>query len=132
LRLTTFLLTLAAAVVAVAMSQAPRAAPAFSTPAPVPLRAPEQPPERSVVGTLDHVDATASEFVVNTSTGKQNFRLQAGATIRQGSKVIKPAELAAHKGERVKVRYRESGGVRRAEWIVVASPPVRKGGPKSF
>ena len=82
----------------------------------------QQPPERSVVGTLDRVDAAATELVVNTTSGKQTFRLQAGATIRRGSKTIKPSELAAHKGERVKVRYRESGGVRRAEWIVLATP----------
>jgi hypothetical protein len=40
---------------------------------------------------------------------------------------VKPADLSAHKGERVKVRYRESGGVRQAEWIVLASPPARHG-----
>jgi hypothetical protein len=83
----------------------------------------EQPPERSLVGTLDQVDPEATEFVVKTEKGKQTFLLQSGATIRQGSKTIKASELASHKGERVKVRYREAEGVRRAEWIVVASPP---------
>lgn len=86
----------------------------------------EQPPERSLVGTLDQVDAAATEFVVKTTTGKQRFVLQNGATIRQGSKTIKASDLASHKGERVKVRYRESAGERRAEWIVVASPPSGK------
>ena len=86
----------------------------------------EQPPERSLVGTLDQVDDHAAEFVVKTASGKQRFVLQDGATIRQGSKTIKASELAAHKGERVKVRYRESAGVRRAEWIVVASPSAHK------
>jgi hypothetical protein len=83
----------------------------------------EQPPERSLVGTLDQVDPEATEFVVKTEKGKQTFLLQSGATIRQGSKTITASELASHKGERVKVRYREAEGVRRAEWIVVASPP---------
>jgi len=107
------------------------------TPAAHPLAAPhvlvepdsspaEQPPERSLVGTLDQVDAAATEFVVKTTTGKQRFVLQNGATIRQGSKTIKASDLASHKGERVKVRYRESAGERRAEWIVVASPPSGK------
>jgi hypothetical protein len=82
----------------------------------------DQPPERSMVGTLDQVDADASQFVVKTTSGKQRFVLQNGATIRQGSKTIKASELASHKGERVKVRYREASGERRAEWIVVASP----------
>jgi hypothetical protein len=86
----------------------------------------EQPPERSMVGTLDQVDDQATEFVVKTASGKQRFLLQSDATIRQGSKTIKASELAAHKGERVKVRYRESAGERRAEWIVVASPPSHK------
>jgi len=86
----------------------------------------DQPPERSLIGTLDQVDAGATEFVVKTTTGKQRFVLQNGATIRQGSKTIKASELAAHKGERVKVRYRESAGEQRAEWIVVASPPSGK------
>lgn len=84
-----------------------------------------QPPERSLVGTLDQVDADATEFVVKTTNGKQRFILQSGATIRQGSKTIKAADLASHKGEKVKVRYRESSGEHRAEWIVVASPPSK-------
>ena len=92
-----------------------------------PATAMEEPPERSVVGTLDQVDAAATAIVVKTPTGKQTFALQNGATIRQGSKTIKASELGAHKGERVKVRYRDVGGVHRAEWIVVATPaPSRK------
>jgi len=83
----------------------------------------QQPPERSLVGTLDQVDAAATQIVVKTATGKQSFLVQNGATIRQGSKAIKAADLKAHRGERVKVRYREAaGGVRRAEWIILASP----------
>ncbi len=90
----------------------------------------EQPPERSMVGTLDQVDDQASAFVVKTTTGKLRFVLQSGATIRQGSKTIKASELASHRGERIKVRYRESAGERRAEWIVVASPPSHKAKPQ--
>ncbi len=85
-----------------------------------------QPPERSLVGTLEQVDDQATQFVVKTTNGQQRFVLTNGATIRQGSKTIKASELASHKGERVKVRYRESSGERRAEWIVVASPPTHK------
>ena len=86
----------------------------------------DQPPERSSVGTLDQVDDQATGFVIKTPNGKQRFVLESSATIRQGSKTIKASELAAHKGERVKVRYRESSGERHAEWIVVASPPSHK------
>ena len=119
------LVTVAATAIAAVMlplrpAAPPAPAPAVAAPAPVP--APQPSPERSVVGTLDRVDAEAAEFVVNSTSGRQTFRLQSGATIRQGSKTVKPAELAAHKGERVKVRYRESGGVRRAEYVVLATP----------
>lgn len=81
---------------------------------------PQASAEQSAVGTLDQVDVAASQIVVATGTEKLTFRLQTGATIRQGSTKLSPAALAAHKGERVKVRYREAGGVRRAEWVVVA------------
>jgi hypothetical protein len=113
----------AVAVMTLPLRPAAEPGPALSVPVPVP--APQSPPERSVVGTLDRVDRAAIEFVVNSTSGRQTFQLQPGATIRQGSKTIKPAELAAHKGERVKVRYRESGGVRRAEYIVLATPAPR-------
>jgi hypothetical protein len=81
----------------------------------------DESPERSMVGTLDRVDAPTA-IVVKTAAGRQTFALEKGVTIRQGSKVIKVSELAAHKGERVKVRYRDVAGVHRAGWVVVASP----------
>ena len=85
-----------------------------------------QPPERSIVGTLDAVDPKTMQIVVSSASGKQTLHLQTSATIRQGSKTIKASELSAHKGERVKVRYRVSGGVQQAEWIVLASPPAKR------
>jgi hypothetical protein len=88
----------------------------------------EDAPERSVVGTLDRVDPPTA-IVVKTSSGRQTFALDKGVTIRQGSRVISLPELARHKGERVKVRYRDVGGVHRAGWVVVASPaPPRRSG----
>jgi hypothetical protein len=124
-RLTIFLPAITTTLLLVAIRTAhPLAAPhAFVDPGASSI---EQPPERSLVGTLDQVDSDATQFVVKTSTGKQRFLLQNGATIRQGSKTIKASDLASHKGERVKVRYREAAGERRAEWIVVASPPPGK------
>lgn len=101
-------------------------------PAPVVGQAQQQPPEKSVVGTLESVSANAAQIVVSTTSGKQTFTVDNGATVRQGSRTIKTADLQSHKGERVKVRYRESGGVKRAAWIVVAAPPAtaKKGKPK--
>jgi hypothetical protein len=104
----------------------PEPAPSPSTESAMPAiaAAAVQPPERSVVGTLDAVDGKTMQIVVSSAAGKQTLHVAAGATIRQGSKTVKPSELASHKGERIKVRYRESGGVRQAEWIVLASPPA--------
>jgi hypothetical protein len=82
-------------------------------------------PEQSAIGTLEQIDVPKMEIVVATASGKLTFRVQSGATIRQGSRKMSPAALAGHKGERVKVRYREVGGVRRAEWIVLAPGPAR-------
>jgi hypothetical protein len=88
----------------------------------------QQPPEKAVVGTLESVSAGAAQIVVSTANGKQTFTVESGAMVRQGSRTIKAAELQSHKGERVKVRYRESGGVKRAAWIVLAAPPPPKKG----
>lgn len=105
-----------------AQSAQPPRPPATARPAGPPPDA-SQAAERSAVGTLDQVDAAATQIVVKTSTGKVTFQVQNGATIRQGSKTLKPAELASHKGERVKVRYRETAGQRRTAWIMLAVPP---------
>jgi hypothetical protein len=92
-----------------------------------------QPPERSIVGTLESVDPKTMQIVVSSSSGKQTLHLQPSVTIRQGSKTVKTSELSAHKGERVKVRYRENGGVQQAEWIVLAAAstarPKKSEGP---
>ncbi len=117
--------------VTVAVSVRTTSHPAATAPprAPAPV-VEQQPPERAVVGTLESVSAGAAQIVVSTANGKQTFTVESGATVRQGSRTIKAAELQSHKGERVKVRYRESGGVKRAAWIVLAAPPrPKKGNP---
>ena len=110
-----------AAVSAVVLLSIPPTGARVAAMAALPLAAAQQSAEQSAVGTLDQVDVGASQIVVATTSGKLAFRVQTGATIRQGSTKLSPAALASHKGERVKVRYRESGGVRRADWIVVAA-----------
>jgi len=100
-------------------------APAIELPIPPPVEQ-QQPPEKSVVGTLESVSPGAAQIVVSTTGGKQTFAVENGAMVRQGSRTIKAADLQSHKGERVKVRYRESGGVKHAAWIVLAAPPSKK------
>ncbi len=71
------------------------------------------------------MDGASGDITVATGTGHLVFRVQSSATVRQGSRTLKPSDLGAHRGERVKVRYRESGSERRADWIVVAAPARR-------
>ncbi len=117
---------LGAALIPLALAaQAPGQARPSVPPPPQPAVAQTQPPEHSVIGTLDDVNVAAMQIVVGSSAGRRTLHLQTGVTIRQGSRTIKVSDLPLHKGERVKVRYRESGGVQRAAWIVLASAPAR-------
>lgn len=125
MRVTTIVITAATALLGLVLSRGSAQPPIVAQPdaRPAVTLAPSpQVSERSAVGTLDQVDTASQQITVATTTGKLVFRVQSGATIRQGSKTLKPSELPAHKGERVKVRYRESGGERRADWIVLAAP----------
>jgi hypothetical protein len=122
---TIIFLTTAVALVGLALTQTGRGEPSPAPIAAKPLAAaaaPQPSSDHSAVGTLDQFDGATQQLTVATASGRLAFRVQAGATIRQGSKTLKPAELAAHKGERVKVRYRETGGERHADWIVLAAP----------
>ena len=116
-----FIAALMATGVALAMRTAnhPDLTPPARTVAPV---VDQQPPEKAVVGTLESVSTGATQIVVSTPNGRQTFTVESDAMVRQGSRTIKTAELQSHRGERVKVRYHESGGVKRAAWIVLASP----------
>ena len=132
MRLTVILLLTTSAALAWTLYRPPApkppvsAAVAVTAPLPQPVAPVLQPSERSAVGVLDQIDTAKMEIAVATSGGRIVFRVQNGATIRQGSRTIKPGELAAHKGERVKVRYRDSGKERVAHWIVLAVTKKRR------
>jgi hypothetical protein len=85
-----------------------------------------QPPEHAATGNLDKVDVPAMQIVVTTTSGKLTFHVQKDATIRQGTRTLTPAELARHKGERVKVRYRETAGEKHTFLITLAAPATKK------
>lgn len=127
MRFTTILLTAATVLAGLTLARAAREQPVVAQPAGTPAASmpPQQSSDRSAVGTLEQVDAATQHITIATSAGRLAFRVQSGATIRQGSKTIKPSELPAHKGERVKVRYREIRGERNANWIVLAVPARR-------
>jgi hypothetical protein len=123
---------LAAAVVGIALiAFAPRLLSRSPEPvAPrVPLRMLPQTPavaapgEKSVIGTIEKYDPPTRQLTVNLGKTALAFHVTADATVRQGSHRLKAEELAAHRGVRVKLRYSESAGQRRADWITLAPPP---------
>jgi expansin (peptidoglycan-binding protein) len=126
-RLTLVLLAAATAgIVLVASREDPGTTPlTAATAVPATALVQQAPPERSVIGNLDKIDVAAMQIVVATSTGKMAFRVKQGATIRQGSRTLAAADLAHHKGERVKIRYLEVDGQRHTDWIMLAAPPRR-------
>lgn len=95
----------------------------------VPSRSPARPAalvspgEKSIIGTLEKYDPATRQLTLNLGKSSLAFRVTTDATVRQGSRRLKAEELATHRGVRVKLRYSESAGQRRADWIVLAPPP---------
>ncbi len=123
---------LAAAVVGIALiAFAPRLLSRSPDPAPprvVPPVLPHQaaaatPGAQSVIGTLEKYDAATRQLTVSLGKTSMPFQITGDATIRQGSHRLRAAELAAHRGVRVKLRYTEAAGQRRADWIMLAPAP---------
>jgi hypothetical protein len=77
---------------------------------------------RSVVGTIVKYDVASHSLSLSTATGEQRFVLAETTPVRLGSRVLKPQDLAAHKGARAKVRYTEEGGKRTVESVMVSAP----------
>ncbi len=123
---------LAAAVVGIALfAFAPRLLSRSAEPALLPAvphmlpqpAAAAAPGERSVIGTIDKYDPATRQLTVRLGKTSLTFHVTTDATIRQGSRKMKAAELGAHHGIRVKLRYSESAGQRRADWIMLAPAP---------
>ena len=122
---------LAAAVVGIALiGFAPRLLSRSPEPAPpaVPHILPQQAPaavpgQQSVIGTVEKYDPAARLLTVNLGKTAVAFYVTSDATIRQGSRRIRAAELTTHHGVRVKLRYSVSAGQRRADWIMLAPAP---------
>jgi hypothetical protein len=76
---------------------------------------------QSVVGTLAKYEAASRTLSVATASGIQRFVLAATTPVRLGSRVLKPQDLTAHKGAKVKVRFSEAGGKRKVESVMVSA-----------
>ncbi len=109
------LAALAAAVFALALVGTVENRSSASSPTPGPTVS------RSVVGTILKYDPASHTLSLGAQSGTLKFVLTDATPIRLGSKVLKPQDLAAHKGSRAKVRYVDDGGKRTVESVMVAA-----------
>ena len=73
----------------------------------------------SVAGKLERYDAAANSIVVNTGKGTETLTLASDSSIRMGASRLNPADLTAHAGAQVKVRYAEANGHRTVQTIQI-------------
>jgi hypothetical protein len=71
----------------------------------------------SVAGKLEKYDPSANSIVVNTGKGTETLTLASDSSIRMGAARLNPADLTAHAGAQVKVRYSEANGQRTVQTI---------------
>jgi hypothetical protein len=64
----------------------------------------------SITGTLDKYDASGNSIVVKTAKNTETLVLSSDSAIRMGAQRMTPADLTAHAGQKVKVRYSETNG----------------------
>ena len=86
--------------------------------------APVKSQAHSLIGTLDKVDGQT--LTVKTAKGSETVMLAPTARIHRASKTLAVADLASHTGDRVKVRYMESGGQKQAQSVTLSSAAVVK------
>jgi hypothetical protein len=77
------------------------------------------PATHSVTGTLEKYDASGNSVVVNTGSGSQTLTLAAQSSIRMGATRLAPADLTAHTGQKVKVRYSDENGQRTVQTLQI-------------
>jgi len=73
----------------------------------------------SITGTLERYDASGNSIVVNTGKGTETLTLASDSSIRMGAARLAPADLTAHAGHQVKVRYSEANGQRMVQTMQV-------------
>lgn len=74
---------------------------------------------KSAIGTLQKVDGQT--LTVQTQKGTETMMLAPSARIRSHAKAVSTADLSAHVGDRVKVRYTENNGQKQASTVTLSS-----------
>ena len=79
----------------------------------------------SLTGTLEKYDASGNTIVVNTGKGTETLSLASDSSIRMGAARVAPADLTAHTGQRVKVRYSETNGQKMVQTLQLEGSAAR-------
>ena len=77
------------------------------------------PKEHALTGTIQKVDGQT--LVVHTSQGDDSVVLESDCPIRRSGKMLTADRLAGEEGSRVKVRYIDDNGTRRATSVTLAA-----------
>ena len=77
------------------------------------------PKEHALTGTIQKVDGQT--LVVHTGQGDESVVLNSGCPIRRSGKMVPAEQLVGEEGSRVKVRYIEDNGTRRATSVTLAA-----------
>ena len=78
----------------------------------------------SIVGTLQKVDG--QKLTIQTAKGTETVMLASTASIREGGKVVQPAQLPSEEGSRVKVRYADANGQHEARMVTIVPAKTAK------
>jgi hypothetical protein len=103
-------------VLAICVASSALAAPALGQAKSTAAKAPAS---HSVAGKLEKYDPSANSIVINTGKGTQTLTLGSASSIRMGAATLTPADLTAHAGAQVKVRYSEANGQRMVQTIQI-------------
>jgi hypothetical protein len=115
------------AVAMVALSSAAFAGQATTTPKPAAKAAlakpakPAKPTAITASGTVSKFDAASNTLTVTTSKGDVAFVVDSTASVTANGKKVMTSDLPSHVGNKVTVRYTESGGQKMAQSVHVTS-----------
>jgi hypothetical protein len=74
----------------------------------------------TTTGTLTKFDAASNALTVTTPKGDATFTVDSSASITASGKKVMASDLPSHVGQKVTVRYTESGGQKTAQSVRVS------------
>jgi len=121
---------------AIAASIVALSAPAFAAqataPKPATKAAAEKPAKAAkatpvtATGTVSKYDAASNTLTVTTAKGDETFVVGSTASVTAAGKKVMASDLPSHMGQKVTVKYTESGGQKMVESVRVTTPAAPK------